>query len=146
MTDIYDDEQNDDCAFTKKDYEELARTYLTIFFKTKTTDDGSEVECEDLHTKRNIFLVLNLNVCAGMPIIYRALNAKQSFSSCKGNKIPEDILLVLKLLNECARMGMPKDFAAGLVAVYFELCRGCRMTVTEEDLEDYPQLEGLMDL
>lgn len=127
MTELYDEEQDDSCL-TEKDFIDLAKTYLTMFFKNRLDDNGCEIEIEELHTKRNISLVLNLSICDGMPLIYEALDSKKAGPKRKG-KISEDVEFVIKMLNECAKLSMPKPFAAGLIAVYLETCKGCKIEV-----------------
>lgn len=129
MSEIYDDdtEQNEDCILTKRDFEDLAKQYIRLFFRDKIDEYGSVIDPEDLYTKRNISLVLNLTICDGMPIIYNALKScyKKDVQKRKG-KISEDIQLVLKVLNDCAKV-VPKNSAVGLLAIYIEVCKGCKL-------------------
>ena len=121
-----DQEQFDDCVFTKKDFKDLASTYLTLFFKNKIDDDGFAIDLEDLLTDRNISMVLNFDICDGMPLIYESLKKVYNKEKRKG-KLPDDIKFILKMFNECSKMSIPKNFASGLVAVYIEMCKGCKI-------------------
>jgi hypothetical protein len=127
MNEIYDENEteHEDDVITR-DFLALAKHYIRQFFKNKVDEHGFEIDVEDLLTERNISLVLNLGICKGMPIIYNAMKSKREIQKRKG-KIPEDVQLVLKLLNECSRMLMPKLFAAGLIAIYVEVCKGCKL-------------------
>ena len=128
MTEIYDDnEEHDDGSLTIKDFKDLARQYIKLFFKNKVDEHGFEIDTDDLLTDRNISLVLNLNICEGMSIIYDAL--KCNTEQKRKGKIPEDVEIALKLLNECSKMSMPKPFAAGLIAIYVEVCKGCKLEI-----------------
>jgi hypothetical protein len=126
MHDIYEDNETDtDGGLTTKDFQDLARHYIKLFFKNKVDECGCEIDTEELLTQRNVSLVLNLDVCEGMPLIYEAMKCQKD-QKRKG-KLPEDVELILKLLNECSRMSMPKPFAAGLCAIYIEVCKGCKL-------------------
>ena len=129
MTDIYDDEneQNDDCILTRKDFEDLASHYIRTFFRNKVDEYGVAIDPEELLTERNISLVLNMSVCDGMPIIYKALKTKKEVK--KKGKIPDDVQLILQLLNECSKLSLPKSAATGLISVYVEVCKGCTLDV-----------------
>jgi hypothetical protein len=131
-TTLVDDEDlvEEEGAFTQEDFKDLAKTYLCLFFKRKKDVNGLEIEREDLLTDRNISMVLNFDICEGSRLIYDALSPLygKEIQKRKG-KVPLDILMFLKLLNECAKMSVPKCFAAGLVAVYVEICKGCKVSV-----------------
>lgn len=132
MQEIYDEveEQQHDGSLTKQDFIDLAKSYLSLFFKNKVDENGFEVEPEELLTERNISLVLNLSVCNGMSIIYDALRSSYGKETQKRKgKIPGDIQFVLEIFNECSRMSVPKNFATGLVAVYVETYRGCQLDI-----------------
>jgi len=128
MTEIYDDEiDNNDDGLTTKDFQNLAKHYIRQFFKNKVDEHGFEIEIEELLTDRNVALVLNLDICDGMPLIYNALKKKEAKKS-KG-KVSEDVEMVLKLLNQIAKMSLPKPCAAGLIAIYVEVCQGCTFEI-----------------
>ena len=131
---MYDDTELEDGLTTKecqdaqqyiRDCKDLARQYIKLFFKNKVDEHGFEIDTDDLLTERNISLVLNLDICEGMPIIYEAMQCKKEIK--RKGKISEDVELVLKLLNECSKMSMPKSFAAGLIVIYVEVCKGCKL-------------------
>lgn len=126
-------EQQNDGALTTEDFIDLAKAYLSLFFRNKVDEHGFTIELEDLLTRRNVSMVLNLNVCEGVPLIYEAL--KSSHKEKRKGKLSEEINLVLKLLNECSRMSVPKNFATGLVAVYIEKCKGLDIDFDENDFE-----------
>ena len=124
MHDIYDDNETDnDGGLTTKDFQDLARHYIRLFFKNKVDEHGFEIDTEELLTQRNISLVLNLDICDGVPLIYDAMPPREK----RKGRLPEDIELMLKLLSECAKMSIPKPFEAGIIAIYVEVCKGCKV-------------------
>jgi hypothetical protein len=130
MVETHEDDakETNNCIFTVEDFKDLAKSYLSLFFKNKVDEDGNEIEPEVLHTQRNISLVLNLDICNGMPVIYDALKPvfRKEILKTKG-KIPGEIEFVLKMLKECSKLSIPKSFAAGLVAVHVEVCKGIKL-------------------
>lgn len=131
MTEIYDDDlELHDNEVNTQDCVEYAKHFLKMFFKDRVDECGCEIEVEDLLTRRNISLVLNMTVCDGMPIIYDVL--KTTKKEKRKGKLPEDVEMVIKLLNEVAKMSAPKNFAAGLIAVYVEVCKGCKLNDNRE--------------
>jgi len=129
MVEIHEDDTKEtNCMFTIEDFKDLAKSYLSLFFKNKVDEDGNELESEVLFTQRNVSLVLNLDICNGMPLIYDALKPlfRKEALKTKG-KIPGEIQFVLKMLKECSKLSIPKSFAAGLVAVYIEVCKGIKL-------------------
>lgn len=113
---------NEECAFTVDDMKCLAKNYLNVYFKN--LKNGQKFSIDRLHTARNISMVLNLNVCDGMHIIYDAMKPKFKNS---GGKIPDDVLFVIAELNRCSKLGLPKCFAVGVIGVYLEVCMGCKL-------------------
>jgi len=129
MSEIYeDDSERDDNEVTTQDCLDYAAYFLKIFFKNKVDQFGFEIDQEDLLTDRNISLVANMTIFNDMSIIYDALRMGNKAEKRKG-KIAEDVELVLKLLNECAKISAPKNFAIGLIAIYVEICEGCKLEI-----------------
>lgn len=136
MAEIYDDdvERNDkDCALTKRDFQDLARYYIRTFFRNKVDEYGSQIDPEELLTDRNISLVLNTSICNGLPDIYSALKPLFKGAVKKKGKYPEDVELVLKLLRELAKLSLPKTSFTGLIAIYLEVCKGCKVDIDIDD-------------
>lgn len=122
--------ESENSAFSQEDFKDLAKTYLHLFFKNKKDVNGLEIETEDLLTDRNIYMVLNFDICEGSKLFYDALRPLSVKETQKRkNKVPQDIQMFLKLLNECARKSVPKCFAAGLIAVYAEICKGYTINI-----------------
>lgn len=118
-----DDEElentNEECAFTVNDLKSLAKNYLNVFFKDVSTREGEILDADILHTERNISMVLNLNICDGMPLIYKAMEPKFDKR--------DDLIFVIAELLRCSKLGLPKCFATGMLGVYLEVCKGCKL-------------------
>ena len=125
-----EEELEEEGAFTQADFKDLAKACLCLFFKNKKDVNGLEIEREDLLTEQNISMVLNFDICEGSRFIYDGLKQLygKEMQKRKG-KVPLDMQLFLKLLNECSKMSVPKCFAAGLAAVYIEICKGCKIEI-----------------
>lgn len=129
-TTLEDEDLEEEGEFTQEDFKDLAKSYLCSFFRNKKDINDLEIETEDLLTDRNISMVLNFDICEGSTVIYDALKKLYGKESQKRKgKVPQDIQLFIKLLNECAKKSVPKCFAAGLIAVYVEVCKGCKIDV-----------------
>lgn len=120
-----DDEMeiSDECVFTVNDLKSLAKNYINIFFKD-ISFNGQRFGIDKLHTHRNVSMVLNLNICEGMPIIYEAIEYSKK-------QIKDDIEFVMTELRRCSKLGLPKCFAAGMLGVYLEMCMGCKLDYKE---------------
>lgn len=125
-----EDDLEEEGEFTQADFKDLAKSFLCSFFRNKKDVNELEIETEDLLTDRNISMVLNFDICEGSKLIYNALGKVYGKESLKRKgKVPQDIQMFIKLLNECAKKSVPKCFAAGLIAVYIEVCKGCKIDV-----------------
>jgi ferredoxin-thioredoxin reductase catalytic subunit len=116
-------DETEECLFTADDLKELAKNHIRLFFKDKAVED------KKLYTDRNICLVLNLDICEGIPAIYEALKPSHKKDVPKKKRLTEDVSFVLGLLRECSQLGIPKCSAAGLIAVYMETCKGYKLDI-----------------
>lgn len=133
MRDTYEDNEIDnDDGLTTKDFKELAKSYIRIFFSDKTNEFGSVINPEDLITERNISLVLNTSICDGLPLIYETLKPILGKSVKKKGQHADDVQLVLKLLREMAKLSLPKTSFTGLIAIYLEVCKGYTVDIDDE--------------
>lgn len=128
--DIYDledvEDENEDCPYTIEDIKELAKGFIDLFFVDKLNENGKPISKEILQSKRNISLVLNLNICKDMPMIYDSMKFMFSSPKKKG-KVSGDIEYVMDKLSECSKRGIPKSFATGILAIYLEVFEGCTL-------------------
>lgn len=122
---MFDDcyEDYEECAFTIDELKNLAKEYLEVFFNKY----GVEVESGKIYTERNISLVLNLDITSGIPIVYEAMDSIQEFKMKKKGKMPPDVGFILQSLRNCASLCIPKSFATGIIAVYLEVCKDCKL-------------------
>lgn len=135
MANLYEDEneQNEDGGLTRKDFEDQACYCIRTFFRNKVDEYGSAIDPEELLNERNICLVLNMSICDHLPVIYKAL--KSLNKEKKKGKLPDDVQMVLKLFNECAKLSIPKRAETGVVAIYVEVCKGCTVDIDVDDFE-----------
>lgn len=125
MIDLDDvEESNEDCPFTINDLKSLAKSYIDLYFIDKVGKDGKPIPIELLHSERNVSFVLNWNICLNMPDIY---NGMEGLFSNKKGKIPADVQFMIDQLSCCSRRCIPKAFATGIVAMYLEVCMGCKL-------------------
>lgn len=113
---------NEECVLTADNFKSLAKNFLNVFFKDVSTKENKKFSAAQLHTDRNISMVLNLSIRNGMDLIYDAM---------KPSAIKNDISFVVAELLRCSRLGVPKCFATGMVGVYLELCVGCELDFEE---------------
>lgn len=125
-----DNEIDNDDGLTTKDFQDLARHYIRLFFTNKTNEFGSVINPEDLITERNISLVLNTSICDGLPVVYEALKPLATVK--KKGQHSDDVQLVLKLLREMAKLSLPKTSFTGLIAIYLEVCKGYTVDIDDE--------------
>jgi len=109
-------------GLTLRDFKNIAKEYILLFFCKDNTLDK-----EALLTNRNVSLVLNLDICSGLPLIYDAVTSNAEFKTKKKTKVSPDISFVLSMLNKCAKLMIPKCFAVGLIAIYLETVKGCKV-------------------
>ncbi len=125
-----DDELQFEEDVAVSEVEELAKSYIRLFFKNRLDRNGEEIEVEELFTNRNISLVLNQTVCEGLLPIYSALTPRFRKENAKRRgKVSADVECVLKLLNDCSKLGIPKCCATGLLVMYVEVCEGCKVDI-----------------
>ncbi len=120
------EDENENCPYTFEDIKDLAKSFIDLFFHDKLDKNGKTIPKEILHSERNISFVLNLNICKNMPMIYDSMKDVFSNQKRKG-KSSLDIEYVMNKLSECAKRGVPKTFATGMVAIYLEVFENCKL-------------------
>lgn len=104
------------------DAEQIAINHIKTFFTNKKMYFGGAILEEELLTDRYIQMVIHTNVVKGVEHAYKVL--EHCMTEDDENHISDDIRLVVKVLEECGSLGIPKCFAAGILLVYLELCEG----------------------
>jgi hypothetical protein len=109
----------------------LAKHYIDMFFKDKSLYCGGSIPKNMLHKDRYISAVLNLDICNGMDYIYDAVGVTYTEEQMRyyerQGQLPEDVKYVISLFSMCAKAGIPKQFAVGIIVIYLELCEGHKL-------------------
>ena len=110
----------------KVDVQELAKDIISQFFADKELYCGGKIPDRMMHTPEYITLVLNTDITHAIQRAYCSLLEPCDFISSEQNDalVSDDILLVLAILRECSRLGIPKEMAGGLMVMHLELVEG----------------------
>lgn len=116
--------------YFKSDLRLLAKYYIDLFFEGKQHYVGGSIPKSVLYSARNTGMVLNLDISNGMHKVYSLLKNGSFLEEEEesSRKVPEDIRYAIGLFAECAKSGIPKCFAVGIIIMYLELCEGYRIT------------------
>lgn len=107
------------------DVNELSRQYIERFFADREMHCGGGIPDYLLFSKYNISLILNTNIENGVKRAYHAIAQAERFPPCVDSGIvPDDVKLVMAILKQCAKVGIPKEFAAGVMLLHLEYCEG----------------------
>ncbi len=108
-----------------KDAKSVAKKHIQTFFSDKKYYFGGEIGEDILFSPRNISTVLNTDISTGV------LEAYEKIERCPDIVVEEDdtilsddVRLVMSVFKECSIREIPKQFAAGLLLMYLELCEG----------------------
>jgi len=116
--------------FFQDDIKRFALYYTNLFFKNKKDYLGYDIDQDFLESY--ISIVLDFDICDGMEIIYDTIfrNSEKFKKDIKfGRPYHGDIKYVLSLLNECAKLGIPKCFASGIIIIFLKACKGCKVEI-----------------
>ena len=110
------------------DIKQLAKQYILNFFNGKQMYCGGAIPRKILLTPRYLSLVLNSSIEETRPMIYCSL--EKSFEQLDENSglVAEDVRLVISVLKQCSKFGIPKEFSVGIMAIYLECCEGLELT------------------
>ena len=101
----------------------LVKSYVDSFFFEKEMHCGGPINPMMLYTNKSLSKVINTSIEVGIPRVYYFLKCKK-FGLKNRNGLTGDVRLVLKLINECMELQIPKCFQAGIILLYIELCMG----------------------
>lgn len=107
-----------------EDIRELVKHYISSFFADKEMHYGGPISENVLHLPHYVNVVLNTDICDGVDRAHEMLSSYNLKTDVPEGLVPEDVRLVVSVLNQCARAKIPKAFAAGIVLMYLELCEG----------------------
>jgi hypothetical protein len=111
------------------DLKVLAQFYIRRFFLNKKAPNGMPIDPTFVTGKAYVMRVLNTDICNGIGQVYDCLR-KQRDGKVVGEPSDmarieiEEIKAVLQIQRECAKLGIPKCFSAGITMMYYELCEG----------------------
>lgn len=97
-----------------KQQREICKDLITLFFFDKEFTWGGPIPERILYSDQNLHRVQNTTISEGVNRFYEIVwdiwpNAQQR---------------VVDVLNQCAKRHIPKQFAAGIMLMYFTLCEG----------------------
>jgi len=107
-----------------QDLTELAKQYILNFFSNKEMYCGGSIPTKMLLTPRNISLVMNASVEATLSRIYSCIQPHFKQLDSDSGLVAEDVKLVISILKQCSKAGIPKEFATGILVIYLEHCEG----------------------
>lgn len=110
------------------DIKQLAKQYILNFFNGRQMYCGGIIPRKILLNPRYLSLVLNSSIDETLPLIYYSL--KDSFEQLDENSglVAEDVRLVISVLKQCSKFGIPKEFSVGILVIYLECCEGLDLT------------------
>lgn len=115
--------EDEDLENVYADLRELVIFYLDMFFSGKKSKSGEAISPHLYRNEEVIDLIMNLSMSNGIDMIYSILKKKFKEKTTKG-KLPADIDYTINILRHCARMGIPRNYAPGIIIMYLKLCEG----------------------
>ena len=107
------------------DIQKLAKDYIGRFFINREMHCGGFIPDRLMYSDHNISMVLNTNVESGVKLAYAAMEEAELFPVCVDSQlISDDVKLVISVYHQCAKLGIPKEFASGILLMYLEFCEG----------------------
>jgi len=96
---------------------EICKDLITLFFCDKQFTWGGPIPASKLHSNRNVRRVMNTTISEGVSKFYAAV----------WDEWPNAQQRLVDVLNQCAKRHIPKQFAAGIMLMYFNLCEGVQI-------------------
>ena len=121
-----DEEMGDFFFGFLKDAKSVAKKHIKTFFYDKKYYFGGEIGEDILFSPKNISTVLNTDVSRGVLEAYKKIERCPDIVIEEDNDaiLSDDVRLVMSVFKECSIRDIPKQFAAGLLLMYLELCEG----------------------
>ena len=106
--------------------QEAAVKHMVRFFANKEMHCGGKICQKQLLSSRHISIVALTGLEGGVEYAYQLMEDAGLFTVSKKdlNGIAPDVALVIRVLNDCARMGVPKEFSTGMMLLYLKFCEG----------------------
>ena len=112
-----------------KNVQAVVTDCIDAFFKGRQLHCGGDIEEDVLHCPAYVSMVMNTDVSRGVDVVYDVMQRSRAAVS---EETKQDF--VIRLLDSCAPMGIPKCFSGGLMLMYMELCLGTDLRPSLESL------------
>lgn len=106
------------------DLKAIARDYITLFFSDKEMYCGGKISPRILLQEHYVTLVLNEKISAIEEKVYPVTEASGAYSLKTQPQITTDVQMVINLIRDAEKKGVPQPFFPGLAIMFFELCEG----------------------
>lgn len=108
----------------------LAREYINRFFQVQEMYCGGKIPSSFLLTEENISMVMNTSLEDGVRRSYEIIEQDGRYQSeAIESLVPEDVKLLISIMNKCSKLGVPKEFVPGIVLIYLEHCEGMKVAI-----------------
>ena len=116
----------------------MTRHYITVFFANKEWACGGAIPKPHLYASARIANVQNLDINKAVQRAYQLMgtdtllediqleNTQLDIDDTVDSTVKNDTKVVIEVLAECRRKGIPKVFAGGILVMYLELCLGLK--------------------
>tara|TARA_Y100000034_G_scaffold136518_1_gene213542 strand:- start:4581 stop:5036 length:456 start_codon:yes stop_codon:yes gene_type:complete len=105
----------------------LAGDYIQLYFAELSLFNGGPIPKSLLKRAVCVSAVLNTNICDGCDKAHLSLGEPtpaQRQAVQKSGAILPNSEQIIAILNRCAKLRIPKCFAAGIMLIHLELCEG----------------------
>jgi hypothetical protein len=102
----------------------LIRGYITEYFR------GKKHALVDLHQMKFVKLVINSSVCNSTQMVYDCISIEYAHKKLHRYDYVDKLL---KMHLQTAKLGIPKEFATGLILMEYALCKGIDVLDDEEE-------------
>lgn len=104
----------------------LINRQISLFFEDKEMHYGGPIPKRILKTPHYINLLANIDLTKAIDLTYESLGIREEELNDEDD-VPESVQKVINILGECARSGVAKEFAGGILLMYMELCEGIKV-------------------
>lgn len=94
---------------------------MNRFFRDKKWHNGGPIPNELLYTKKNFHLVNNLSLIDAIDFAYEAIAKCRNLAKTAYRK-NVDIVITMKVINQCIERGVQGDHRGGILILYLDLC------------------------
>lgn len=105
-----------------EDAKKLARQYIGVYFEGKQMYCGGPIPKKVLDSPKYSTLVVNTDIIDGVEKTYNLIECEEP--DAENGSITKEMQFVIAMLQECAKLKIPKCFAGGLLLMHLQLCEG----------------------